>query len=109
MVLSQDSFGTDHVSSQTCAGSLRTSWNTYPLRITDFVITPDGKRLIAIAMMTDSQKDAQGAVKPAASRATDGPQVSGSAAPSDATTKYPMAKMDRHIVIYNVETSKIQW
>ncbi len=60
-------------------------------------------------MMTDSQKDAQGAVKPAASRATDGATAGGTAAGSDAATNYPMAKMDRHIVIYNVETGKIQW
>jgi hypothetical protein len=87
-------------------GNLKTSWNTFPLRITDFVLTPDGRRLIAITIMSNQRKDNHGAVKPAASRSTEG---AASYPPTDpAASKYPLPNMDRHIVIYNIDSGKIQ-
>ncbi len=70
------------------------------------MITPDGKRIIAIAISSEERPDPKGTLKPAASR---GAESSGASGLDDGVaSKYPMAKMERHIVIYNVETGKIQ-
>ncbi len=89
--------------SQTWEGALNRTWPTAPLRIHDYVVTPDLKRVIAIAILNETKHDAHG-TKPVASRSPDRTISDGLGL---AGQPISIGKMDRHIVIYDFDTGKI--